>query len=109
MAGVRDYQQEWDKLKAIHGEAAAAQMFVHPYNLQRPWDYVFGAVLGKMEREWWFEEFELPVLSIVGLHKIDISFTGRRRSSWGAAIATGKAGSACGRSQRLLCDTSSSI
>lgn len=68
---IASYNKTWDDLVAVIGRTEARDKFVHAYDPNRPWDFVFGQVA--KEQKWWFEEFELPVLSTVGLDKHTMS------------------------------------
>ena len=42
---------------------------MHPFDPEKPWDYVFWKVMHESSSSWWMQQFELPALRIPTTHK----------------------------------------
>ena len=42
---------------------------MHPYDPEKPWDYVFWKVMHETNANWWMQQFEIPALRIPQTHK----------------------------------------
>ena len=57
------------KKKDVEDAGMTWDQSMHPFNPNKPWDYVFWKVMHETNSSWWMQQFEIPALRIPQTHK----------------------------------------